>query len=146
MSKTIAPAIKNKLSDLAKSLEPWPLGTEAFVRALAWPDYSNQEELQKILDVAEPLFGRDDACLCLRHDRTVDIPLDHAVRAVEDALAAYGRQEELQVLIIDDEIPQGEWVRVGMTAFCAILTTEDTTSVRFQFINAQGVQIIRPGG
>jgi len=131
-----------KPPDPSTLVSPWPLGTTATIRALAWPDYSSPKELEHVLSVAEPLFGRNDSCLCLRHDPSVDIPLDDAIAAIEQALTNHPSSKDLNILIIDDKIDRSDWPRVGLSAFCAIQSEASGKGQRAEFINAQKVEIV----
>lgn len=125
------------ISDLANTFEPWPLGTDAMVRILAWPDYGNPEQIQKVLQASRRLFGHDDACLMLRYDASVDVPVDDVIKNVNTQIEKRSDEGELNILIVDDEIPKDQWYRVGLTAFCSIGFKDDIQSVRFDFIDMQ---------
>ena len=132
--------------DRTASLEPWPLATEARLRAIAWPDYASEDELRRVLHVVEPLWGRADACLLLRHDEALDGPLDAAVEAVRRALSAFDRRGDLDVLFVDDPIPRADWPRVGVGAFCAILSGAAGAQERAEFIRAQPAELVDARG
>lgn len=142
MSRSSGPHSKRHLHELANDYAPWPLGTDAMVRILAWPNYSKSSHIQKVLQAARRLFGHEDACLCLRYHSSVDIPLENAVANIETALQSRNEQQEINILIVDDDIPNDQWYRVGLTAFCSIGINEEPQSIRRDFINAQRSEII----
>jgi hypothetical protein len=129
------------LSEIARAYTPWPMGTDAMVRILAWPDYTSDEQIQKVLQASCRLFDHDDACLCLRYDSRIDPPISQVVNNINIHLQKRPEVRELgqdiNILIIDDEIPENEWYRVGLTAFCAIGFESSSDSTRGQFINVQ---------
>ncbi len=125
---------------------PWPLATEARLRAIAWPDYASEDELRRVLHVVEPLWGRADACLLLRHDAALDGPLDAAVEAMRRALAAFDRPGDLAVLFVDGPIPRADWPRVGVGACCAILSGAGGADERAEFIRAQPAELVDARG
>ena len=134
------PRKQTVLKDIAKTYEPWPLGTTAMIRILAWPDYTQPEQIRKVLQASSRLFGHDDACLCLRHDASIDPPISQTIENINNQLQLRTEVSqdglEINILIIDDEIPRAEWYRVGLTAFCAVATST-SDDLRTQFINAQ---------
>ncbi|MBN2340220.1 MAG: hypothetical protein JXX29_23085 [Deltaproteobacteria bacterium] len=131
------PKHKRPLFALATTYEPWPLGTDAMFRILAWPDYDNPSQLQKVLQASSRLFDNPDGCLILRYDKSLDGSIENVVQRVNTALARRGDQGELNILIVDDDIPESQWYRVGLTAFCAVGFKDDKDSVRHRFIIAQ---------
>ena len=50
---------KPLLSEIAKAYTPWPMGTDAMVRILAWPDYTNDEHPVACLTTTTPAFVSD---------------------------------------------------------------------------------------
>ncbi|MBN2714273.1 MAG: hypothetical protein JXX14_00380 [Deltaproteobacteria bacterium] len=143
MASPESPPQRNQtfLKDLARNYEPWPLGTDAMVRILAWPDYTQPEEIRKVLQASSRLFGHSDACLCLRHDSSVDPPVSEVVDKINAELQqrpeVTERGLEINILIVDDIIPGNEWYRVGLTAFCAVAIKRSTGDIRSQFIDVQ---------
>ena len=129
------------LKNIAQTYEPWPLGTDAMIRILAWPDYRQPEQIQNVLQAASRLFGHEDACLCLRYDISADPPVAEVVENINAQLQLRPEvtedQQEINILIVDDDIPHSEWYRVGLTAFCAVVTSEASEDIRAQFINVQ---------
>jgi hypothetical protein len=132
---------KPQLSEIAIAYTPWPMGTDAMVRILAWPDYTNAEQIQKVLQASCRLFGHDDACLCLRYDARIDPPISQVVENINAQLQkrpeVREQGQDINILIVDDEIPANEWYRVGLTAFCAVGFDSSPENTRDQFINAQ---------
>ena len=98
------------------SIEPWPLASEATWRLLAWPDYSDEAELEGLFDVfARALVGRSDACLCLRFDASIDGDESVAVERLERAYRrALGAEAPLEVLLVDDELDLEALPRLGL--------------------------------
>ena len=122
--------------------EPWPLSTDANLRVMAWPDYRDIESITRILMVSEPLFNNSDACLCLRHDKQVDIPLDEARQNVEHAFDKLSDRGELNILIVDDPIEKADWPRLGRSVTCVLQTDENIEPIRQEFVDALGVEVI----
>ncbi|MDJ0764963.1 MAG: class I SAM-dependent methyltransferase [Myxococcota bacterium] len=126
----------------AAATDPWPLSTHAALRVLAWPRYDDIKSIQRVLTVAEPLFGNSDACLCLRHDNAVDIPLVQVEAQLKKACDALNRGDDLNVLIVDDPIAKADLPRLGKSLTCALQTDPDTDPVRDAFIAGLGIEII----
>ena len=137
----IQPQNTRRLADIAQNYEPWPLGTSAMLRILAWPDYTEAWQIDKVLQASSRLFGHDDACLCLRYDETIDPPLSQVTENINIQLQnrpeVQTESKDINILIIDDPIPQSDWYRVGLTAFCAVGFLDAPKSIRTQFIQVQ---------
>ncbi|MBN2530871.1 MAG: hypothetical protein JXR76_31080 [Deltaproteobacteria bacterium] len=132
---------RRHLAEMAKSYEPWPLGTNAMVRILAWPDYTKAEQVRRVLQASSRLFGHDDACLCLRYDASIDPPISQVTEIINSQLQMRPEfrleSKDINILIIDDDIPRDDWYRVGLTAFCAVGLNDENETIRAEFIRKQ---------
>lgn len=133
---------QKKIAAAEKTVEPWPLHTEAMLRVIAWPDYASVDALEKVLRVAEPLYGRKEFCLCLRHDPDVDIPMDEAGANLQKAFERLDQAIDLNVLFIDDAMSREDWPRLGKSVTAALHIIPIPGDIRTEFINALGVEVI----
>jgi len=94
---------------------PWPLATRATQRFLAWPRYDRPDDLEQLLGTwADALVGDPDRCLCLRHDPARDGDLSDAIaRLTEVYERVVGADRSLEVLFVDEEIPDSDLPRLG---------------------------------
>ncbi|MCP4606765.1 MAG: class I SAM-dependent methyltransferase [Proteobacteria bacterium] len=122
--------------------EPWTLATSASLRVLAWPNYDDLDSIVRVLTVAEPLYGNKDACLCLRYVNDVDIPYERATEQLQKAFGKVEMEGDLNVLIVDDEIPEADWPRLGKAVTCVLQTDPEIDEIHTKFIAALGIEII----
>ncbi len=122
------------------TLEPWPLASEAIWRVLAWPDYSDEAELDALFDVfARALVGRSDACLCLRFEESIDGDESLVVERLERAYRrVLGAEAPLEVLLVDDELDADDLPRLGLAVVGFARLPSSSHGVRNDFI--QGTQ------
>ena len=104
-----------------------PLATGATHRLLAWPRYDVEQELDRLfVEVGRAIAGRDDTCLCLRHDEAVDGPLP---RAVERLQQAYDRQlregERVEVLMVTEPLDPRELAKLGRSVDAVVRLADD---------------------
>ncbi len=91
------------------------LATAARHRYLAWPRYDRAADLDALARTfGGTLAERRDVCLCLRHDATIDIPVDAAITALNAAFAAaLGDKVEIEVLLVDNALDEAAWRLLG---------------------------------
>ncbi|HXI57322.1 MAG TPA: glycosyltransferase [Polyangia bacterium] len=120
------------------------LATAATHRILAWPRYDRAADLEALCKGFGPaLLDGNDVCLCLRHDRTQDIPLDEAARAVESAFSrALGPEAALEVLIVDDSLDDAGWVALGQSVTGVIALPSSQEPGRASRLGALGHPLI----
>lgn len=92
---------------------PWPLGTRASRRVLAWPDWSSEDALAALLGgVGRALARAGDSTLVLRFDPTRDGDADAALAR----LAAAGERAlpdvALDVLLVDERMDDAAFARL----------------------------------
>ncbi len=118
------------------SIEPWPLASNATWRVLAWPDYSDEAELDGLFDVfARALVGRLDACLCLRFDASSDGDESVVVERLERAYRrTLGAEAPLEVLLVDDELDALSLPRLGMAVVGFARLPSSDQAVRNDFL------------
>lgn len=121
---------------------PWPLGTSASLRVLAWPDYSSVRDIETHLRIAEPMYGKPDACLCLRYDAGIDPPMSTVQNNLSQAFERLGRDISLNILIVDDAIPSHDSNRLGQAITAAILVDPSLAHPRAKFIKDLGCPLI----
>ncbi|MCU0661396.1 MAG: class I SAM-dependent methyltransferase [Myxococcota bacterium] len=113
---------------------PMALGTKASLRVLAWPDYTSSREIETHLRIAEPMYGKADACLCLRYDASIDPPMNVVQDNLKIAFDLIGREVSLNILIIDDLIAQDARIKLGQALTAAILVDPTSKGHRADFI------------
>ena len=133
---------ENHAQSETATMDPWPLGTGAKLRVVAWPNYNDPESIGRVLMVSEPLFNNSDACLCLRYDKELDIPMDEAKKNLNAAFEKFSDRGELNILMIDDAMEKSDWPRLGKSATCVLQTDEEIDPTRREFIDALGIEII----
>lgn len=116
----------------ARGPDAFPLGTDARVRILAWPDYADARELDLLFErFGTVLAEHRDACLCLRHDRDVD---GSDVEIADALCAAFERTlqgtAELNLLLVDDPIEGDAWRRLGAAVDGVLLLPSSSASPR----------------
>jgi SAM-dependent methyltransferase len=121
---------------------PIPLGTSAGLRVMAWPDYTSPTDIEMHLRIAEPMYGKPDACMCLRYDANLDPPMAVVQSNLQAAFSRIGRDENLNVLMVDDDIPSQERTRLGSSLTAAILVNPDVSGPRADFIRELGCPLI----
>ncbi|MEE8467394.1 MAG: glycosyltransferase, partial [Planctomycetota bacterium] len=123
---------------LLESLAPWPLGTEAPLRVLAWPRYDRDDDLRHLAETyADSLLATEGVCLCLRHDPERDGPLEEAVTRVEAALGTVVREGRvLDVLLVDDALNPDDLTRLGQAVTCVLDVTGGDDPERVEFLRA----------
>lgn len=99
----------------AENKAPWPLATNAKLRLLAWPSWSNDDLRSLLENYASVLSDRSDVTLCLRMDpqQVADMPnaMARLQQLAEEVLADGG--QNLDVLIVEDPIPTSDLPRLG---------------------------------
>jgi len=122
----------------APAIEAWPLATEAPYRLLAWPDYSDEGNLEQLFDgFARTLVGRTDACLCLRFDERVDGSEEHVVERLQQVFArVLGAQAPLEVLLVDDALEREDLPRLGAAVVGYARLPSSARSARREFLEA----------
>jgi GT2 family glycosyltransferase len=94
---------------------PWPLASQAPERFLAWPRYDRPDDLEGLLTHwSAALLDHPERCLCLRHDPHEDGDLSMALERLQDVYSrVIGSERELEVLVIDEPIPERDLPRLG---------------------------------
>jgi hypothetical protein len=125
---TPAPARHKQAHGLAASatevdISAWPLATDAALRIFAWPDYDHAAELEMMFNVyGRHLIGRRDVCLVLRQDKRADGSASFVRAKLELAHGrSVGRDAEIDVLLVDEDLTEGDWPRLGRSIDCALL-------------------------
>ncbi|MEA2697749.1 MAG: hypothetical protein QOI66_2020 [Myxococcales bacterium] len=136
----------NGLGISASSAVAPPLATAATHRILAWPRYDRATDLEALCEGFGPALlegGGGDVCLCLRHDRAQDIPLEDAARAVESAFTqAFGADAALDVLIVDDPLDQAGWAALGRAVTGVVCLPSSQEASRRAQLGALGHSLI----
>lgn len=125
--------------------EPWPLATEAKHRLLAWPRYDSPAELDRLVgEFGRELARRGDVCLLLRHDETIDGPVDEAVRRLTEA---YERNlppsQALEVLLLTEPVPEHELARLACAVDAVLELVEPSSDPRARFLRDVGAYPVR---
>ncbi|MFQ5719251.1 MAG: glycosyltransferase [Acidobacteriota bacterium] len=123
---------------------PWPLGTRAPRKVVAWPDYSSPADLQMLMEnFGRILQGRKDTCFCLRHDPGVDGPVDEAMerlKTVHDSIL--GKEAVLDVLLVGEPMQRDDWPRLGRSVDWALALPSSRQPVRSSFFDALDVPVL----
>jgi SAM-dependent methyltransferase len=112
----------------------FPLSTDATTRVLAWPDYSDPAELDILFErFGSVLAGREDACLCLRHDAAIDVSDTEAAAALTAAhKRVLGEETLLSILLVNDPLTGDDWRNLGDAVDCIALLPSSSESPRAQ--------------
>ncbi|MEL6349930.1 MAG: glycosyltransferase, partial [Myxococcota bacterium] len=129
--------------DPAAEQAPWPLASQARTRLLAWPQWSDENELRAMITrYASALVDRDNVTLCLRLDPNRDGAIEPAItrlqQLADEMLPAEG---ELDVLVVEDRIPDDDLPRLGR-AVDALLALPSNTDAD-QLAATLGVPVLR---
>jgi hypothetical protein len=136
------PHVAQPAADPLANLQPLRVATDAPHRIVAWPRYDDPSDVQRIFsEFAKPLVGRQDVCLCLRFDRNTDRALPEAIREIEIAYEKTVQGGTLNLLILDDEMPQLHWPRIGGAMTAAISAGGPPLCAQDDFIRAMGVPV-----
>lgn len=122
------------------AVEAWPLATEAPYRLLAWPDYSDESDVEQLFDgFARVLVGRTDVCLCLRFDERFDGPEPQIVELLQRVFArVLGSLAPLEVLLVDDVLEREDLARLGAALIGYARLPSSAQSRRREFLEATG--------
>jgi GT2 family glycosyltransferase len=130
-----------------EAAQPWPLSTEAPVKLLAWPRWSDDAELAALLEVASDPRLDAPPCLVLRHDRALDGELAEATARLEKAsarvLVGERRRVDVSALIVSEPIRERDWPRLGKAATCALLLPSSEDGERARFLDRACVPGVR---
>jgi GT2 family glycosyltransferase len=128
----------------ASSASPWPLAVDRPFRLLAWPRWDDESELAHALATAADPRLPVAPLLCLRHDATIDGPLEVArarlQRVSESALPA-GR--DVDALIVAEPIAPHELPRLGRAVSGALLFDSSESGERARFFTRVGAPGVR---
>jgi tetratricopeptide (TPR) repeat protein len=126
------------------SVEPWPLATQARVRLLAWPDYSDARELDALLEqFGEAIASRDDVCLCLRLDPVLDgSAVDATGRLRESHERTLGDADDLEVLLVAESMTRLDWIRLARSVDAVIALPSLAQGRRAEFMALTQLQVI----
>ena len=129
------------------SVEPWPLATQAKVRILAWPEYTDAAELDVLLgEYGAAIAGKADVCLCLRLD-----PLDDgsAVDATGLLRGAHERTlsdaDDLEILLVAESMTRLDWTRLSQSVDALIGLPSLAEGRRAEFRDLSGLKVIDSG-
>ncbi len=130
------------------SPEPWPLATDATYLLFAWPDYDDPAELDALVATfVRPILGRGDVCLCLRHDAAVDGPQGRVVEALEQSFQrATGPSSQLEVLLVDDDLTEADWPRLGRSVTCVLPLPSSRREPRRSRLADLGAPVVATSG
>lgn len=125
-------------------LLPFPLGTEAPGRVLAWPRYDRDEDLEHLKNTfGQVLMNSNGLCLCLRHDPKQDGPLEDAVARIEACLAPLLEPETgVEVLLVDNTLDDVDVGRLGSAVDCIIDLAANSDRSRNDFFGRLGRTVV----
>lgn len=143
LARGLAATGLERLSSL-ESLEPFPLGTDASLRYLAWPDYGSEVDLDALFDTwGRRLESRGDACLVLVHDPATDGAVDHAKALVEASAERHlGDGCGLQIVFLSDRILETDLPRLGRSVHAALLLPGSEPARRRRFLERLRVPLV----
>jgi hypothetical protein len=129
--------------DEPKEIAPWPIASEAPVKVLVWPKYDSAEDLEILFGgYAKMFIGNNDYCLALKHDESIDIPMEAAMAAVSKAFdRLIGTNMDLNVLIINDKMTIADASALGMSVQGALALPSCENRVRAEFIQAMCCEV-----
>lgn len=129
-------------ADPTTKLEPIALGTVKEQRIVAWPRWDDATDVDRIVgEFGAVLAGCEDACLCLRFDAVTDRPFEDALQLLVNACTQHLDDKALDILVIDDDLAQIEWPRIGLAVTGAIAAGGPRPSAQRDFIAALGVPV-----
>jgi tetratricopeptide (TPR) repeat protein len=116
-------------------VEPWPLATQARVRLLAWPDYSDASELDALLGTfGRAISGKADVCLCLRLDPVLDGSAMEATGQLREAHErTLGDAGDLEILLVAESMTRLDWTRLARSVSAVIALPSLTEGRRAEF-------------
>ncbi len=121
----------------------WRLATRAARRTLAWPRYDLPGDLERLFGRFAALHVGRDCCLCLRHDLTVDGPIENAIRAIEAAYLRFlGPETPIELLMVDDAFDDQGWAALGRELTCVLALPSSNDPCRRERLEALGLPII----
>jgi len=127
-----------------KDAPPWPLASDAPVKLLAWPDWSDDGELAAIVALADDARLAAPPCLVLRFDRSSDGDLAAAIARFERACAQRpAGAPELDVVVVDEPLPPEAFPRLGRAVACALLLPSSFRGERARFFARVGSSGVR---
>jgi SAM-dependent methyltransferase len=120
------------------------LATAARVRTLAWPRYDDPADLDRLFGRYAALHAeREDVCLCLRHDPALDVPLEQAVVAVDEAYRRLlGPGTRIDLLVVDDALDAEGWRELGRQVTCAVRLPSSEEPERAEILSLLGVPLV----
>ncbi len=92
----------------------WPISSEATVRLLAWPDWTDPQALHELMRRVRPLASEPFAALLLCFDTRVDGERDAAIANLQRAFTAQlPGDATLEVVLEESSLGPNEIVRLG---------------------------------
>ncbi len=126
---------------------PATLRTDSPIRILAWPKWSDVDELIDLMTTGGlPLCDRDDATLCLVYrpeDGDPEASLENLAQAFD---AVIGPDRALDVLLIEDEYPADALPGLGRAIDAVVGLKSAGDGPRAAFVAALGVPTVSDAG
>jgi len=123
---------------------PWPLATQARVRILAWPDYSDAGELDALLgQFGTAISGKSDVCLCLRLDPVADgSAVDATGRLREAHERTLGDSGDLEILLVAEPMTRLDWTRLARSVDALVALPSLAESRRAEFLKLTQLPVV----
>lgn len=129
---------------LPSDAPPWPLASDAPVKLLAWPDWSDESELAALVALADDARLAAPPGLALRFDRACDGDLAAAIARFENVCARRpAGAPELDVVVVDEPLPSEALPRLGRAVACALLLPSSFRGERPRFFARVGSSGVR---
>ncbi|MEL6345061.1 MAG: class I SAM-dependent methyltransferase [Myxococcota bacterium] len=122
----------------AARVDAWPLATDAPVRLLAWPDYRSAEEVFSLFQTYVRQMVNKPICLCLRRDRVLDPSPEVVEQILQEAFRLTVKNGDIEILVIDEEIPSADWIRLGAGVDAVISLPSSQMGVRASWTGGVG--------
>ena len=128
----------------ASSLQPWPLATQAKVRILAWPEYTDAEELDTLLgEYGAAIASKADVCLCLRLDPLEDGSAVDATGLLRSAHErTLGDAGDLEILLVAESMTRLYWTRLSQSVNALIGLPSLALGKRAEFRDLTGLPVV----
>lgn len=94
-------------------IENWPIASDGRPRVLAWPNWGTAHDLKWIFSEFGAELAERGACLCLRHDPTIDGSAERATARVTQLAEQAGSEREICVAIIGGPLTEAKWKAVA---------------------------------
>ena len=121
--RRLATRLELEIAGGGPGVSPWPLRKARSIRVLAWPRWSDREELETLCGhLLAPLMARRDVSVVLRHDPQRDPALTGALEALRGAWErAHGPDAPLDVVLEHGPLGPVEWTRLDRAIDAALV-------------------------